>query len=126
MLRHIKVGDILKNRAGDLVTVAEVNHDLHYPILYTTPNGDQHIIVTMEGRYYDTGTIESLYDIIAPTIYNTDSAATESSTFVEPVNFIKDKVIYNLGHIITLPNGVQLYQSNTGHIQFIPQPGASI
>ena len=125
MLRHIKVGDILRNRAGDLVTIAEINHYASYSILYTTPNGDQHI-VTMEGRYYDTGTIESLYDIIDPTIYSTDSAATESSTFVEPVNVIKDKAIHNLGHIITFLNGAQLYQSNTGHIQFIPQPGASI
>ena len=125
MLRHIKVGDILRNRAGDLAIIAEIDHDLQYTVLYRTPNGDQHI-VTMEGKYYDPGTIESPYDIIDPTIYNTDSAATESSTFVEPVNFIKDKVIYNLGHIITLPNGTQLYQSNTGHIQFIPQPGASI
>ena len=125
MLRHIKVGDILKNRAGDLATIAEVNHGASYPILYITPSGDQHN-VTMEGSYFIETTIKSPYDIIDPTIYTTDSATTESSTFVEPVNFIKDKVIYNLGHIITLPNGAQLYQSNTGHIQFIPQPGASI
>ncbi len=125
MLRHIKVGDVLKNRAGDLATIAKVDHDLHYPVLYTTPDGDQHNI-TIRGSYFMEDTIEHSYDIIDPTIYSADSAATKSSTFVEPVNFIKDKVIYNLGHIITLPNGTQLYQSNTGHIQFIPQPGASI
>ena len=66
------------------------------------------------------------FDIIDPTIYNTDSATAESSTSVEPVKYIGSRIIYDLGHIITLPNGTQIYQSNTGHIQLIPQLGASI
>lgn len=125
MLQHVKVGDVLKNRAGDLVTVEQIDHDPDYPILYTMSNGFQYN-VTIEGRFYPEDSVEYAYDIIDPTIYNTDSATAESSTSVEPVNYTESRTIYNLGHIITLPNGTQLYQSNTGHIQLIPQPGAPI
>ena len=125
MLQHVKVGDVLKNRAGDLVTVEQIDHDPDYPILYKTPNGYEYNI-TIEGRFYTEDSVEYDYDIIDPTIYSTDSATAESSTSVEPVNYIESRAIYNLGHIITLPNGTQLYQSNTGHIQLIPQLGASI
>ena len=125
MLRHVKVGDILKNRAGDLVTITKINLDPDFPILYKIPNGYEYS-VTIEGSYYPEDTTEYPFDIIDPTIYNTDSATAESLASVEPVNYIKSRTIYNLGHIITFPNGTQLYQSNTGHIQFIPQPGAPI
>ena len=125
MLQHVKVGDVLKNRAGELITISDINHDSDYPIFYTTPKGYQHS-VTIEGNYFSEDTTECPFDIIDPTIYNTDSAVAESSTSVEPVKYIESRTIYNLGHIITLPNGTQLYQSNTGHIQLIPQLGASI
>ena len=125
MLQHVKVGDVLKNRAGDLVTIVEINRNPDYPILYKMPNGCEYN-VTIEGRFYPKDSVEYAYDIIEPTIYNTDLATAESSTSVEPVNYIESRTIYNLGHIITLPNGTQLYQSNTGHIQLISQPGAPI
>lgn len=125
MLRHVKVGDVLKNRAGDLATVIKIGHDPNFPILYTTPNGCEYS-VTIEGNYFSEVTATFPFDIIDPTIYNTDSATAESLTSVEPVNYTESRTIYNLGHIITLSNGTQLYQSNTGHIQLIPQPGAPI
>lgn len=125
MLQHVKVGDILKNRAGDLATIVNIDHDPDLPILYTTPKGYQHS-VTIEGNYFSEDTTECPFDIIDPTIYNTDSATAESLTSVEPVKYIESRTTYNLGHIITLPNGTQLYQSNTGHIQLISQPGAPI
>ena len=125
MLQHVKVGDVLKNRAGQLATIVKIDHDPYFPILYKTPSGYRYS-VTIEGNYSSEVTTTSPLDIIDSTIYNTDSATAESSTSVEPVNYIESRTIYNLGHIITLPNGTQLYQSNTGHIQLIPQPGASI
>jgi hypothetical protein len=125
MLQHVKVGDILKNRAGDLATIIQVDHNPDYPILYKTSKGYKYS-VTIEGSYYPNDTAEYPLDIIDPTIYNTDSATAESLTSVEPVNYIESRTTYNLGHIITLPNGTQLYQSNTGRIQLIPQLGASI
>lgn len=125
MLRHVKVGDILKNRAGDLVTVTKIGHDPFFPIGCTVPSGNQYS-VTIEGNYFSVITTEHPLDIIDPTIYNTDSAVAESLTSVELVKYTESRTIYNLGHIITFPNGTQLYQSNTGHIQLIPQPGAPI
>ena len=125
MLQHVKVGDVLKNRAGNLVTVKKINLDPDFPILYKMPNGYEYT-VTIEGKYYTEDTTEYPLDIIDPTIYNTDSATTESLTSVEPVNYTESRTIYNLGHIITFPNGTQLYQSDTGHIQLISQPGAPI
>ena len=126
MLQHVKVGDVLKNRAGDFITIKDVDHVSDYPILYVTPRGNN-FSVTIAGRYFAKEyPIEHPNDIIDPTIYNIASATAESSTFVEPVNYIESRTIYNLGHIITLPNGTQIYQSNTGHTQLIPQLGASI
>ena len=125
MLQHVKIGDVLKNRAGQLATIINIDHDPDFPILYKTPSGHAYS-VTIEGNYSLKGTITFPLDIIDPTIYNTDSATAESSTSVEPVKYIESRTIYNLGHIITLPNGTQLYQSNTGHIQLISQPGAPI
>lgn len=125
MLQHVKVGDILKNRAGLLATIVKIAHDPYFPILYKTSSGNEYS-VTIEGNYYAEVTTTSPLDIIDPTIYNTDSATAESLTSVEPVKYIESRTIYNLGHIITLPNGTQLYQSNTGHIQLISQPGAPI
>lgn len=125
MLQHVKVGDVLKNRAGQLVTIVKIDHDPDFPILYKTPSGYGYS-VTIEGNYFSEVTTTFSFDIIDPTIYNTDSATAESLTSVEPVKYIESRTIYNLGHIITLPNGTQLYQSNTGHIQLIPQLGASI
>lgn len=123
MLQHVKVGDVLKNRAGELITIVDTDNSRDFPILYKTPKGNAYS-VTIEGRY-STGSVHSL-DIIAPTIYSTDSVLAESLTSVEPVNYIESRTIYNLGHIITFPNGTQLYQSDTGHIQLISQPGAPI
>ena len=123
MLQHVKVGDVLKNRAGDLVTIVDTDNDPDFPILYKTPRGNTYS-VTIEGRYC-TGTMHPS-DIIDRTIYNIASATIKSSTSVESVNYIESKTIYNLGHIITLPNGTQLYQSNTGHTQLISQLGACI
>lgn len=123
MLQHVKVGDVLKNRAGDLVTIVDTDNDPDFPILYKTPRGDTYS-VTIEGRYC-TGSVHS-FDIIDPTIYNIASITAESSTSVEPVKYIESRTIYNLGHIITLPNGTQIYQSNTGHTQLISQLGACI
>lgn len=125
MLRHVKVGDVLKNRAGDLVTITNINLDPDFPILYKMPNGFEYT-VTIEGNYYPEDATEYPLDIIDPTIYNTDSVTAESLTSVEPVNYTESRTIYNLGHIITFPNGTQLYQSDTGHIQLISQPGAPI
>lgn len=125
MLQHVKVGDVLKNRAGQLVTIVKIDHDPGFPILYKTPSGYGYS-VTIEGRFYSEDSVEYAYDIIDPTIYSTDSATAESLTSVEPVKYIESRTIYSLGHIITLPNGTQLYQSNTGHIQLISQPGAPI
>ena len=125
MLQHVKVGDVLKNRAGDLVTIVDTDNDPDFPILYKTPRGNTYG-VTIEGRYCTRSVIKHHYDIIDPTIYNIASTTAESSTSVEPVKYIESKTIYNLGHIITLPNGTQIYQSNTGHTQLIPQLGACI
>lgn len=125
MLQHVKVGDVLKNQSGTLVTITAIDKDPFFPIGYTVPGGHQYSI-TIEGKYRLGGPILHPLDIIDPTIYNTDSATAESLTSVEPVKYIESRTIYNLGHIITLPNGTQLYQSNTGHIQLIPQPGAPI
>ena len=125
MLQHVKVGDVLKNRAGNLIKITNIGHSPDYPILYTMPN-DYEFTVTIEGRFCLDDSVEYPYDIIDPTIYNTDSTKAESLTSVEPVNYTESRTIYNLGHIITLPNGTQLYQSDTGHIQLIPQPGAPI
>lgn len=121
MLQHVKVGDVLKNRAGQLATIVKIDYDPEFPILYKTPSGYEYS-VTIEGNYFSEVTTTFPLDIIDSTIYNTDSATAESLTSVEPVKYIE----YNLGHIITLPNGTQLYQSNTGHIQLISQPGAPI
>lgn len=125
MLQHVKVGDVLKNRAGDLVTIEQVYYNRDFPILYKAPSGYTYS-VTIEGKYCLESVIKHPYDIIDPTIYNIASTTAESSTSVEPVKYIESKTIYNLGHIITLPNGTQIYQSNTGHTQLIPQLGASI
>ena len=119
MLQHVKVGDVLKNRAGDLVTIEQVDYNRDFPILYKAPSGYTYS-VTIEGKYRLESVIKHHYDIIDPTIYNI------ASTSVEPVKYIESRTIYNLGHIITLPNGTQIYQSNTGHTQLIPQLGASI
>lgn len=108
-----------------LATIVKIDHDPDFPILYKTPSGHVYS-VTIEGNYYSEVTTTFPLDIIDSTIYNTDSAVAESLTSVEPVKYIESRTIYNLGHIITLPNGTQLYQSNTGHIQLISQPGAPI
>lgn len=125
MLQHVKVGDVLKNRSGTLVTITAIDKDPFFPIGYTVPSGNQYS-VTIKGNYVLRRTVLHSLDIIDPTIYNTDSATAKSLTSVEPVKYTESITTYNLGHIITLPNGTQLYQSNTGHIQLIPQPGAPI
>lgn len=125
MLQHVKVGDVLKNRAGELITITDTDNDRDFPILYKAPSGNTYS-VTIEGKYCLESVIKNPCDIIDPTIYNTNSATAESLTSVEPVNYTESRTIYNLGHIITFPNGTQLYQSDTGHIQLISQPGAPI
>lgn len=133
MLRHVKVGDVLKNRAGDLVTIVKIDHDPDFPILYTMPNGYEYSI-TIEGSYYLKDTTEHPLDIIDSTIYNTDSTKADNfSEIPDPPKPIIDVIKtfingtkYTIGYFITLPNGTQLYQSDTGHIQLIPQPGAPI
>lgn len=133
MLRHVKVGDILKNRAGELATIVEIDHDPDLPILYTTPKGYQRS-VTIEGNYFSENTIECTFDIIDPTIYNTDSATADSvseisdspKTIIDVIKTSINGTKYTTGYLITLPNGTQLYQSDIGHIQLIPQPGAPI
>lgn len=154
MLRNIKIGDNLLTRGGEIVVVSEVDTGKRFPVRYTHTSGDNHD-VSIEGHYYGASqpnkydivkivtsellqltkadnvseipdSPKPIIDIIDPTIYSTDSATAESLTSVEPVKYIESRTIYNLGHIITLPNGTQLYQSNTGHIQLISQPGAPI
>lgn len=133
MLRHVKVGDVLKNRADDLVTIAKIAHNSDFPILYTTPNGSQYS-VTIEGKYFLEITTECPFDIIAPTIYKTDSTKVDSVSeitdspkpIIDVIKIPIGSTKYTIGYFITLPNGTQLYQSDTGHIQLISQPGAPI
>lgn len=131
MLQHVKIGDVLKNRAGELITIVDTDNNRDFPIFYKTPRGNTYS-VTIEGRYY-TKSVHSL-DIIDPTIYNNNSTKADNVSEIPdspkftidviktPINGTK----YTIGYLITLSNGTQLYQSDTGHIQLIPQPGASI
>lgn len=133
MLRHVKVGDVLKNRADDLVTITKIAHNSDFPILYTTPNGYEYSI-TIEGSYYLRDITKHPLDIIDPTIYNTDSTKADSVSEIPDspkpiIDVIKTSINgtkYTTGYLITFPNGTQLYQSDTGHIQLISQPGAPI
>lgn len=133
MLQHVKVGDVLKNRAGDLATITAIDKDPFFPISYTVPSGNQYS-VTIKGNYSLKSITLHPLDIIDPTIYNTDSTKADNVSEIPdspkpiidaiktPINGTK----YTIGYLITLSNGTQLYQSDRGHIQLIPQPGAPI
>ena len=133
MLQHVKVGDVLKNRAGQLATITAIDKDPFFPIGYIVPSGNQYS-VTIEGSYILASTILNPFDIIDPTIYNTDSTkadnVSEIPDFTKPIiDVIKTPINgtkYTIGYFITLPDGTQLYQSDRGHIQLISQPGAPI
>lgn len=133
MLRNIKIGDNLLTRGGEIVVVSEVDTDKRFPVRYTHTSGDYHD-VSIKGHYYGVSQ-PNKYDIVKivtselPQLTKADSISEIPDLPKPIIDDIKTSINgtkYTIGYFITLPNGTQLYQSDTGHIQLISQPGAPI
>lgn len=133
MLRNIKIGDKLLTRNGEIVVVSEVDTDKRFPVKYRLPSGDGRA-VNIKGYYYGS-TNPSQYDIVK-IVTSELLQLTKADNFSEIpgsprpiIDVIKTFINgtnYTIGYFITLPNGTQLYQSDTDRIQLISQPGAPI
>ena len=133
MLRNIKIGDKLLTRGGEIVVVSKVDISKRFPIRCTHPSGDDRD-VNIKGHYYGS-TNPNKYDIVrivdpkllqltkADNVYEIPDS---SKPIIDVIKTSLNGTKYTIGYLITLPNGTQLYQSDTGHIQLISQPGAPI
>ena len=133
MLRNIKIGDNLLTRGGEIVVVSEVDTGKRFPVRCTYPSGDNRD-VSIKGHYYGVSQ-PSQYDITKivtselPQLTKADNVSEIPDLPKPIIDDIKTSINgtkYTIGYFITLPNGTQLYQSDTGHIQLISQPGAPI
>lgn len=133
MLRNIKIGDKLLTRGGEIVVVSEVVTGKRFPVRCTHPSGNNRD-VSIKGHYYGASQ-PSQYDIMKIVtsellqLTKADSISEIPDSPKPIIDVIKTAISgtkHTIGYIITLPNGTQLYQSDTGHIQLIPQPGAPI